>query len=139
VKSPIERIDSVGVNVLSGREDIANARIQFANGCVANINTSRVSSKKVREIRVFQDTGYLSLNFMEQSGHAVVRRGGELVTEAIPIERDEPLKLELAAFVDCVRGRRNPKVGGREAASALEVAIRVTEQIRKLARRHGAS
>lgn len=130
VKSPIERIDSVGVNVLSAREDIANARIQFANGCVANINTSRVSSKKVREIRVFQDTGYLSLNFMEQSGHVVVRQGTELIKEEIPIEKDEPLKLELAAFLECVREQRNPKVGGAEAASALEVAIRITEQIR---------
>jgi predicted dehydrogenase len=130
VKSPVERIDSVGVDVLSGKEDIANARIQFANGCVANINTSRVSTKKVREIRVFQKDGYLSLNFMEQSGHLVRKNGHELLTEAIPLEKDEPLKLELAAFVECVRSQRSPKVGGAEAASALELAIRVTEQIR---------
>jgi predicted dehydrogenase len=130
VKSPVERIDSVGVNVLSGKEDIANARIQFANGCVANINTSRVSTKKVREIRVFQDDGYLSLNFMEQTGHLVRKNGINLETEEIPIEKDEPLKLELAAFVECVREQRSPKVGGQEAASALEVAIRITEEIR---------
>lgn len=130
VKSPIERIDSVGVQVLTPHEDIANARIQFACGCVANINTSRVSTKKVREIRVFQNSGYLSLNFMEQSGHVVRREGMELRKEMIPIEKDEPLKLELAAFIECVRDKRNPKVGGREAASALEVAMRITEQIR---------
>jgi predicted dehydrogenase len=130
VKSPVERIDSVGVNVLSGKEDIANARIQFANGCVANINTSRVSTKKVREIRVFQEDGYLSLNFMEQTGHLVRKNGINLETEEIPIEKDEPLKLELAAFVECVREQRSPKVGGQEAASALEVAIRITEEIR---------
>jgi len=130
VRSPVERIDSVGVNVLSGREDIANARIQFENGCVANINTSRVSTKKVREIRVFQQQGYLSLNFMEQSGHLVRKVGMNLEKEEIPIEKEEPLKLELAAFVECVREKRTPKVGGDEAASALEVAIRITEAIR---------
>ncbi len=135
VKSPIEKIDSVGVNVLSGKEDIANARIQFANGCVANINTSRVSTKKVREIRVFQTNGYLSLNFMEQSGHIVRKDGLNLTTEEIPIEKDEPLKLELAAFVDCVREKLSPKVGGIEAATALEVAMMITEQIRE----HSAS
>ena len=130
VKSPIERIESVGVDVLSGKEDIANARIQFANGCVANINTSRVSSKKVREIRVFQNNGYLSLNFMEQTGHLVRRDGLQLHKEEIPIEKDEPLKLELAAVVECVREKRSPKVGGQEGATALEVAMLITDQIR---------
>jgi len=131
VKSPIAKLDSVGVDVLSGKEDIANARILFANGCVANINTSRVSTKKVREIRVFQKDGYLSLNFMEQNGHLVRKSGAGLEKELIPIEKDEPLKLELQSFVDCVREKRSPKVGGEEAASALEVAIRITEQIRE--------
>jgi predicted dehydrogenase len=137
VRSPMARIDSVGVNVLSGKEDIANARIQFANGCVANINTSRVSTKKVREIRVFQNSGYLSLNFMEQSGHLIRKANGQLVREAIPLEKEEPLKSELKAFLACVREQRDPKVGGHEAASALEVAIRITEAIRDqiLARR----
>jgi predicted dehydrogenase len=130
VRSPMARIDSVGVNVLSGKEDIANARIQFANGCVANINTSRVSTKKVREIRVFQNSGYLSLNFMEQSGHLIRKSDGQLVREAIPLEKEEPLKSELKAFLACVREQRDPKVGGHEAASALEVAIRITEAIR---------
>ncbi|MEX0321270.1 MAG: Gfo/Idh/MocA family oxidoreductase [Puniceicoccaceae bacterium] len=130
VRSPIERVDSVGVNVLSGKEDIANARIQFANGCVANINTSRVSTKKVREIRVFQETGYISLNFMEQSGHLVRKNGLALEKEEIPIEKDEPLKLELAAFVDCVKEKRTPKVGGEEGATALDVAMQITDQIR---------
>lgn len=138
VKSPIERIDSVGVDVLSGKEDIANARIQFASGCVANINTSRVSTKKVREIRVFQRDGYLSLNFMEQSGHLVRKNGLSLEKEEIPIEKDEPLKLELAAFVECVRQKLSPKVGGLEGATALEVAMQITDQIRaQSAKRRG--
>jgi predicted dehydrogenase len=130
VRSPVVRIDSVGVNVLSAREDIANARIEFANGCVANINTSRVSTKKVREIRVFQKEGYLSLDFMEQKGHLIRKKGMSLEKEEIPIEKEEPLKREIIDFIDCVRAERQPKMGGVEASSALEVAIRITEEIR---------
>lgn len=131
VKSPLLRVEAVGVNVLSSTEDIANARLVFANGCVANINTSRVSQKKVREIRVFQQQGYLSLNFMEQTGHLVKRQGPELKREEIPIEKDEPLKLELASFIQCVQQRRDPKVSGLLGKTALEVAIQITEQIRQ--------
>lgn len=131
VNSPIARIDAVGVNVLSKTEDIANARIQFENGCVANLNTSRVSLKKVREIRVFQPECYLSLNYMEQTGHLIRKSGLMLDKQDIPIEKDEPLKLELASFVDCVRRSVDPKVGAQLGRSALEVAIRITEQIRE--------
>jgi predicted dehydrogenase len=129
VKSPVERIDSVGVAVLSGKEDIANARIVFANGCVANISASRVSAKKVREIRVFQKDGYLSLNFMEQTGHLVRMNGHALEKEDIPIEKDEPLKCELQHFVDCVRERQAPRVTGAQAKAALDVAFEIVRQI----------
>ncbi|MCC5807965.1 MAG: Gfo/Idh/MocA family oxidoreductase [Opitutales bacterium] len=130
VKRPIERVEAVGVNVLSPTEDIANARIVFEGGCVANINTSRVSLKKVREIRVFQPEVYLSLNFMEQKGHLIRKQGLALDKEDIPIERDEPLKLELLSFTDCIRRARDPKVGGQLGKTALEVAMQVTAQIR---------
>lgn len=129
VRSPIKRIEAVGVNVLSPSEDIANARITFANACVANINTSRVSEKKVREIRVFQPANYLSLDFMNQSGHFLRKEGPELVREEIPIEKDEPLKLELASFAQVVREAGKPKVGAELGRSALEVAIQITEMI----------
>ncbi|MGJ8639445.1 MAG: Gfo/Idh/MocA family oxidoreductase [Opitutaceae bacterium] len=131
VRSPIERVDAVGVNVLSNSEDIANARITFENGCVANINTSRVSMKKVREIRVFQPQNYLSINFQEQSGHFLRKEGAELVREEIPIEKDEPLKLELESFVQVVKNTGKPKVGAELGKSALELAIQVTELIHK--------
>lgn len=130
VKSPLKRIDSVGVNVLSPTEDIANARLTFASGCVANLNASRVSQKKLREIRVFQSSAYLSLDFMNQTGHLVKKSGASLNKEEIPIERDEPLLLELASFVESVRRRREPKVGGALGKTALEIAIAITEQIR---------
>lgn len=148
VKSPIVRIDSVGVSVLSKTEDIANARLQFENGCVANLSASRMSLKKAREIRVFQDNAYLSLNFMEQKGHLVkksdiiayglkmkiglVQAGdvSSIPVREIPIEKGEPLALELASFVESVAQARQPKVGAALGKSALEVAITITEQIR---------
>ena len=146
VKSPITRIDSVGVSLLSKTEDIANARLEFASGCVANLNVSRMSLKKVREIRVFQSSGYFSFDFMRQSGH-LVRKSGMLAyaaqlmagaqpadlalpVEEIPLQKGEPLALELASFVDSVARARQPKVGGTLGKTALEIAIAITEQIR---------
>jgi predicted dehydrogenase len=137
VKSPVKQIDSVGVTVLSKSEDIANARILFENGCVANINTSRISNKKIREIRVFQATAYLSLDFMNQKGH-VMRKGlVSLKREEIPIEKSEPLRVELASFVDCVSRYEEPKVGATLGKNALEVAIRITEQIAEQQKAYG--
>ena len=130
-RSPIERIDSVGVRVLSAAEDIANTRITFANGCVANINTSRVSEKKVREIRVFQAETYLSLDFMNQQGHLIRHAQGQLAREQIPIEKGEPLMLEIASFVECVALSQSPKVDVSLGKSALEVALKITEQIHR--------
>jgi predicted dehydrogenase len=148
VKSPVVKIDSVGVSVLSKTEDIANARLQFANGCVANLSTSRMSLKKVREIRVFQPSGYFSFDFMNQTGHLVRKAGmmeyaGKLIAgaikpgdlsavpiEPVPLEKGEPLALELAHFVDSVAKAKQPKVGAALGKTALEVAIAVTEQIR---------
>lgn len=149
VKAPVKRIDSAGVRVLSKTEDIANARIAFENGCVANLNVSRMSLKRLREIRVFQPTGYFSFDFMNQSGHLVRKSGmleyaaklasgqvkfGDLSAvpvEQIPLEKGEPLRIELASFVDSVRLAREPKVGASLGKSALEVAITITEQIRE--------
>jgi predicted dehydrogenase len=129
VRSPVKHVDAVGVNVLSRSEDIANARITFENGCVANINTSRVSEKKVREIRVFQPQNYLSINFQEQSGHFLRKEGAELVREEVPIEKDEPLKLELESFAQVVKSAGKPKVGAELGKSALELAIHITDLI----------
>jgi predicted dehydrogenase len=148
VKSPIKRIDSVGVKVLSKTEDIANARIEFENGCVANLSASRMSLKKAREIRIFQDNAYLSLDFMNQAGHLVrksdilafglkmkiglVKAGdfSSVPVHQIPIEKGEPLALELAHFVDSVARAKQPKVNAALGKSALEVAIAITDQIR---------
>ncbi len=134
VKSPIEHIDAVGVSILTPHEDIANARNTFANGAVANLNTSRVSLKKLRELRVFQPDAYLSIDFMNQSGHLLRKPEGETIfdikREEIPIEKGEPLAIELASFTQCVRECKAPKVGTELGKTALEVAIQITEKIR---------
>ena len=150
VKSPIEKIDSVGMNVLSKTEDIANARIQFKNGCVANLSASRLSLKKNREIRIFQDNAYLSLDFMNQKGHLVKKsdliaygvklkvglaKAGDVSSipvGEIPIEKGEPLAIELASFVDSVTKAKQPKVGAALGKSALEVALTITAQIKAI-------
>ncbi|MGF1448530.1 MAG: Gfo/Idh/MocA family protein [Opitutales bacterium] len=131
VRAPVERVEAIGVDVLSASEDIANARITFANGAVANLNTSRVSLKKVREIRVFQPRTYLSLDFMNQKGHLVRTESGNLKMEDIPIDKGEPLKIEIASFIESVARHAQPKVSGTLGRSALELAIRITEQIRE--------
>ena len=129
VRSPIVSLDSVGTAVLSKGEDIANARIRFENGCVANLTTSRISFEKMRKIRVFQADAYLSLDYFDQSGVIYRKIDQQIVKENIKVEKDEPLKLELSAFIDCVRQRQSPRVDGRQAAVALDIAMRITEQI----------
>jgi predicted dehydrogenase len=129
VNRPIAKIDAVGVSVVTKHEDIANARITFDNGCVANINTSRISEKKVREIRVFQPDAYISLDYMNQTGHALRKAGFAVKREEIPIEHAEPLKLELESFARCVSLRQKPKVDAVFAKTALEVALEITNQI----------
>ena len=129
IASPIQSVDAIGVRVLSPTEDIANARLVFENGCVANLSASRVSEKKAREIRVFQESGYLSLDFMNQKGHLIRKNEASLEKSEVPVEKGEPLALELEAFVGCVRESSTPKTDGVFGKSALEVALSVTKQI----------
>tara|TARA_B110000483_G_C18155619_1_gene527287 strand:+ start:370 stop:1305 length:936 start_codon:yes stop_codon:yes gene_type:complete len=129
VSSPISKVDAIGVRVLSPTEDIANARIVFENGCVANLSASRVSEKKAREIRVFQDSGYLSLDFMNQKGHLIKKEGSALNKMEVPVEKGEPLALELESFIKCVQGALTPKTDGSFGKTALEIALLITKQI----------
>ena len=129
VGSTVDRIDAIGVKVLSVTEDIANARLTFANGCVANLNASRVSEKKARELRVFQDSGYLSLDFMGQKGHVIEKTPSGLSKSEVPVEKGEPLAIELAEFARCVRFADKPKTDVGFGKSALEVALTITNMI----------
>jgi predicted dehydrogenase len=160
VKSPLLSVDAVGIPVLSTSEDIANARLRFVNGCVANLTASRVSPDRMRKIRVFSGgptASYISLDYRAQEGfiyriaadgeqessllkkllHArdatlVSQFGGKkIVREPVPIAKDEPLKLELQHFVECVRKRGTPEVSGESAKRALDVAFQITNQIKE--------
>jgi predicted dehydrogenase len=129
VRSPVQTIDAVGVPVLSRGEDIANARVRFENGCVANITSSRISPEQVRKIRVFQEDAYLSLDYQNQSGEIYRRTAEGLTREEVEIEPEEPLKRQLASFIDCAATGRAPKVSGFQAAAALELAVEITKRI----------
>jgi len=129
VKSKIQSIDAVGVPVLTGREDIANARIRFESGCVANITASRISPEKMRKLRVFEGESYLSLDYQAQEGQFYWKDGMEIKMEPVEVEKDEPLKRELESFVECASMGRQPAVSGHEATAALELAIEITNLI----------
>ncbi len=163
VKSPVTSVDAVGIPVLSKSEDIANARLRFANGCVANLTASRVSPERMRKIRVFSGgatPSYISLDYRAQEGfiYRIARDGEEessllkkimaaklgigkdsaivsefggkrIVREPVPIAKDEPLKLELQDFVNCVREKHAPVVSGESAKRALDLAFEITRQI----------
>ncbi len=163
VKSPVASVEGVGISVLSQSEDIANARLRFANGCVANLTASRISPERLRKIRVFSgardgtSASYISLDYRAQEGFVYrLARGDEsessllkkllsskdstivsefagkkIVREPVPIAKDEPLKLELAHFIESVRERRTPKVTGAQAKVALDVAFEIVRQIAK--------
>ena len=160
VNSPVTSVDAVGIPVLSKSEDIANVRLRFANGCVANLTASRISPERMRKIRVFSGGAnpcYISLDYRVQEGfiyrlagagekessalakllalagsHATVISefaGKKIVREPVPIAKDEPLKLELQHFVECVKARTTPKVSGASAKLALDLAFEITRQV----------
>jgi len=158
VKSAVISVDAVGIPVLSATEDIANARLRFANGCVANLTASRVSPERMRKIRVFSGgpaPSYVSLDYRAQEGFVYrLAREGEaessflkkllaskdstivsefggkrIVREPVPITKEEPLKLELQSFIECVQARQTPVVSGEAAQRALDLALEITRQI----------
>ena len=165
VKSPVTSVDAVGIPVLSKSEDIANARLRFANGCVANLTASRVSPERMRKIRVFSGgatPSYISLDYRAQEGfiYRIARDGEEessilkkvlaaklgigkdstivsefggkrIVREPVPIAKEEPLKLELQSFVNCIREKQTPVVSGESAKRALDLAFEITRQVQQ--------
>ena len=129
VGSPVQGIDAVGVPVLSHGEDIANARLRFENGCVANVTSSRISPERMRKIRVFQEDAYLSLDYQNQSGEIYRSVGGRITRDRVEIEREEPLKRQLTSFIECASTGRQPRVSGFQATAALELAVEITKRI----------
>jgi predicted dehydrogenase len=134
VDSEVDAIEAVGVPVLTGRVDIANARVKFKNGCIANLTASRISRDRVRKIRFFQPMAYVSIDYAAQklevfrlvkgNGPAPSIEGGE-----VAVQNDEPLKRELADFVDAVKTRRAPMVTGEDGRRALALATHIANEI----------
>jgi predicted dehydrogenase len=129
VRSPLWSIDAVGVPVLSRSEDIANVRLHFEDGCVANVTASRISPERVRKIRIFQEEAYLSLDYQNQSGEIYRRVGRQIWRDRVSVEHEEPLKLQLTSFIECASTGRQPRVSGSQATAALELAVKITKQI----------
>lgn len=131
VNDDIRSISAVGVNVLSNSEDIANARIEFRRGCIANVTASRVSADNMRKIRVFQEDAYISLDYVKQAG-LIYRKADSGITSApVPTERAEPLKLELESFFSSIRTGSRPAVSAEQGKRALEIAMEITREIRE--------
>lgn len=150
VDSPVHSVDAIGVPVLTDSVDMANARIRFANGAVADISASRASVERTRALRLFQPSGYLSLDLAAGKGEFLRRRAGvetgqlwrsrdaaeislgDLV-ERIPVQGDdaEPLRLELEAFLDTLQGRGTGSVSAAEGRAALEIALRIQNEIER--------
>ncbi len=153
--SPLARVDAVGVSLLFGREDIANARLEFENGCVANLTASRISDKSMRKMRVFTEDHYLSVDTLEKSvrlyrttpqlAEALSKLPpdhepslGDLASiprefysiEEFRLPEEEPLANELRAFVDCARARGTPLVPGEHGVRAMRAAERVLAEMR---------
>lgn len=141
---PVEEIRAAGVAVLSASIDIANARIQFQRGCVANFTASRVSTNKMRRLRLFQPDQYLSLDFQTRQGMICRRqtKAGQrptVVIEQFQGEDEEPLKLQIESFLEAVRSGKKPVISGEDGAAAVEVAHDVLQAIAAFASRHGGS
>jgi predicted dehydrogenase len=134
VRSPIERVESVGVPVLTDKPDIANARIKFANGCIANVTSSRVSIKRERKIRFFQPDAYISIDYDQHRAQIYYKPAPGtgwlgIRAENVEIKDGDALADEIDSFLDCVRTRTMPLVGGSEGLRALEIASMISAQL----------
>ena len=135
VASEVTSIEAVGVHVLTPRTDIANVRLRFASGCIANLTASRISREPVRKVRFFQPHSYVSIDYASKELEVWRLKLGEGGTAAIDggkmaVPQEEPLKLELQDFVQAVRSRQAPRVTGRDGRRALELAQRITDCIK---------
>jgi predicted dehydrogenase len=129
VKSPVAEVRAVGIPILSRKADIANARVEFENGCVANLTASRVSFEKIRKLRFFQPHDYISVDYSTQTGTMVSLRMGRVIEKKLEPPNGEPLRLELEAFVKAVETRSVPVVSGEDGLRALELAMSINEEI----------
>ena len=131
VRARLRRVGAVGLPVLSKTEDIANARLEFASGCIANLTASRISDETVRRIRVFQEDSYLSIDYKAQTVELARKDRGGIRRVQLPVNQRPPLQDELASFIQAVRTQRPPVVSGRDGRAALALALRIERAMRR--------
>jgi predicted dehydrogenase len=129
VKDEVKRIEAKGVKVLSSTEDIANVRLSFKNGCVANITSSRISTKKERKIRIFMPKCYISLDYANQSVEIYQKSKKNIKRRLLSITKEEPLKKEITHFVESAKRRRFMIESALRARDALKLACRIEKAI----------
>ena len=130
-----EEIRAAGISILSDKVDIANVRLAFPGGCVANLTASRVSTERVRKLRLFQPHQYISLDYQKQDAVAfTVSENQQIGFQPLPVMKEEPLRLELESFLESVAKRSRPLVPGEEGLRALEVALAILDKIEEHAK-----
>ncbi len=135
VDRQIEEIRAAGIPILTGKVDIANVRLQFAGGCIANVTASRVSTEKVRKLRLFQPSQYISIDYSRQDA-AVFSVGADrrISFQQLPVTQGEPLALQFEAFLDAVETRQTPKLNGHAGRLNLRVALDILAKIEEHSR-----
>ncbi len=136
VRSPLKAIDAVGVSVLSDQVDIANVRLKFATGCVANVTASRVTGKTLQKIRFFGVDGYHAVDFSKRDLISLSKKTSvsgklEIFSNAVEVRQHDPLEAEIRAFVHAVRTGTSPLVTGRDGRDALELALAISREMKK--------
>ena len=125
-----EEVRAAGIRILSEKVDIANVRLAFANGCIANLTASRVSTERVRKLRLFQPSQYISLDYeKQQAASFTISPAKHIGFENLKIEKAEPLRLEVEDFLECVASRRRPRVSGQDGLRALDLALDILAKI----------
>lgn len=130
-----EEIRAAGITILSDKVDIANVRLAFPGGCIANLTASRVSTERVRKLRLFQPHQYISLDYQKQDAVAFTVSGSQQIGfQPLPVTKEEPLRLEVEAFLEAVASRSRPLVSGEEGLRALEIALAILDKIEEHAK-----
>jgi len=125
VRDKVKKVEAKGVKVLSRTADIANVRITFQNGCVANITSSRISAKRERKIRIFLPHCYISMDYAEQQAEIYQKTGLQITKQLLEINKEEPLKKEIMDFVDMVKNNNVSIEDAAKAKDALDLALRI--------------
>jgi predicted dehydrogenase len=131
VNSDVIKLHAVGFPILTNYIDVANVRIEFENGCIANLTASRLSNEKIRKTRIFQSNGVLSIDYLSQkvSFSKKIDHPKKVIIQELPVENVDALEMEIRSFLHSVRHRKDVRVSGREGRRALEMALKIIQKM----------